>query len=256
MKKYLLLATALFTANTQAEIFSANNCGKTQEDSCTWTFDDQTGILSITGKGEMQDYGPESAMPGVDYRNFFTERPWQNFSSQITKVVVEDGITSVGNRAFEELKNVKDVQISDTVLSLGAWTMSHNNKLETISLLGDEISIKTGAISNQSHLQTLYCTSKKLQLCNSLAKASDSSVSVSVLQVQKNKDGSISYYKADGSYCRYQADSSGTCFSSKGAYSGHFDSQGKRIVKKIYTVEEAMEATKNGERFHVFLTYK
>ena len=46
-------------------------------------------------------------------------------------------------------------------------------------------------------------------------------------------------------------------YDSAGHLVGIFDGNGQRTWgKKIYTVEEAMEVTKNGDKFHVMLTYK
>lgn len=48
----------------------------------------KAGILTISGKGVMQDFS------GTE------KQPWNQYSSQIRKVVIKDGVTSIGSRAF------------------------------------------------------------------------------------------------------------------------------------------------------------
>ena len=56
---------------------SSDNSGTTGD--CTWTFDESTGILTISGNGEMGG--------GM---------PWYDYDSQIKKVIIQDGVTSIG----------------------------------------------------------------------------------------------------------------------------------------------------------------
>jgi len=53
-----------------------------------------------------------------DYR-FVAQRPWNNFIDSITKVVIESGVTSVGNNAFNGCSNLTEVVLPDTVTSIG-----------------------------------------------------------------------------------------------------------------------------------------
>lgn len=48
----------------------------------------KAGILTISGKGAMQDFS------GAE------KQPWNKYSSQIRKVVIKDGVTSIGSCAF------------------------------------------------------------------------------------------------------------------------------------------------------------
>ena len=66
----------------------------------------KAGILTISGQGAMPDYSSAS------------EQPWINYNSQIRKVVIEDGVTSIGSCAFWNC-GVIQVEISASVTSIG-----------------------------------------------------------------------------------------------------------------------------------------
>ncbi len=62
---------------------TSGTCG----DNVTWTLDDE-GTLTISGTGEMEDWSTSSNVP------------WYSSRESITSVVVENGVTSIGERAF------------------------------------------------------------------------------------------------------------------------------------------------------------
>ena len=67
----------------------------------TWNFDATTGTLTIGGTGAMADY--EQTTGGQ------TTAPWAFLSDKITRVIIGDGVTKVGNNAFQGCKAVNDV---------------------------------------------------------------------------------------------------------------------------------------------------
>ena len=69
---------------------TSGTCGE----NLTWTFDAATGTLTISGTGRMDDFGPW----GEDGVN----RPsWEQYDYRIQSVIIEEGVTSIGKRAFE-----------------------------------------------------------------------------------------------------------------------------------------------------------
>ena len=84
---------------------------------CTWTLDDN-GVLTISGNGAMGDY------------SYSSNAPWQ--SLQFTKVVIEDGVTSIGEAAFEDCKNLTTVTISDSVNSIDDYAFEDCENLSYI----------------------------------------------------------------------------------------------------------------------------
>ncbi len=71
-----------------------------------FTFSPDTGVLTVTLTGAMPDY-PHSGMPWVEYDSF------------IKKVVLLQGLTSIGNCAFSKCSLLSEVIIPDSVTSIG-----------------------------------------------------------------------------------------------------------------------------------------
>ena len=93
---------------------NGNKCG----DNATWSFDEATGTLTISGTGDMYDY--------FDNIHFSTDErssPWlqtvKNISD-IKSIVIEEGITSIGAKAFYDLAYVSSVSLPSTLTKIGA----------------------------------------------------------------------------------------------------------------------------------------
>ncbi|MBO5369775.1 MAG: leucine-rich repeat domain-containing protein, partial [Clostridia bacterium] len=113
-----------------AQKFFANPSGECGEN-LTWELDG--GELTISGTGDMTQWAHES------------ERPWHEYSEEITKVVVSDGVTSVGSFAFKALANVTNVEIASTVAVIGAAAFAECGNLEEITIPNGVETIDDGA---------------------------------------------------------------------------------------------------------------
>jgi hypothetical protein len=92
-----------------AEIVDSGTCG----DNLTWTLDD-SGTLTISGTGDMTNY----EYPKEQYR-----APWG--TSSIKKVVIKNGVTSIGNDAFYKCTNLTSIEIPNSVTSIGGDAFSN-----------------------------------------------------------------------------------------------------------------------------------
>ncbi|MBR3403148.1 MAG: leucine-rich repeat protein [Parasporobacterium sp.] len=81
----------------------------------------QDGVLTISGEGAME--------------NFFAveDTPWYSERDNITSVVIEPGVTTVGRNAFNDFWNVAEVTLPESLVSIGAWAFA-NTKIESIQL--------------------------------------------------------------------------------------------------------------------------
>ena len=113
-----LLALAMLLALLPTAAFADNapggNCGKDGSD-VKWSFDTTTGTLTISGKGEMADYVD-------DFSTFKSTAPWAN--EQVTRVVINEGVTRIGNKAFFALPSITSVSLPDGVKSIGEYAFS------------------------------------------------------------------------------------------------------------------------------------
>ena len=80
---------------------------ETLNETQTWRINLLSGLLYISGTGEIPNYSSASATP------------WYNYASSLTGLVIDDGITKIGNYAFQNFSGFKgDLIIPDTVTSL------------------------------------------------------------------------------------------------------------------------------------------
>lgn len=87
------------------------------EDSLSWEFDEDTCTLTISGTGPMKDY-------------YYENPAWNEYRDMITKVVIGDGITTVGDYAFYGYMQLRHAEIADTVeyIGVGAFCDAYDLK--------------------------------------------------------------------------------------------------------------------------------
>lgn len=103
--------TVIFSS---AEIVQNGKCGEKAE----FTLDSK-GTLTIKGSGPMNDYA------------YGFEAPWYEQRGSVKKIVIEKGITSIGNHVFRECDALTEITIPDGVTSIG------DNALESCILLAE-----------------------------------------------------------------------------------------------------------------------
>ena len=86
---------------------------------------DNDGVLTISGNGPMVDYSYGSGA-----------LPYQ--ANLVKKVVIADGVTSVGERAFKDCKVLKSVEIADSVTSIGYGAFYGCSSLDDVKI-GDGV---------------------------------------------------------------------------------------------------------------------
>lgn len=107
-------AETFFTTVETGVTFSSiigGSCGKNASNPISWSFDSETGVLTIGGWGEMANYGAVA------------DQPWNSYANSITKLVVNKGVTTLGNLAFQNLRNVTEVSLPDGLLTIGQQSL-------------------------------------------------------------------------------------------------------------------------------------
>lgn len=118
------------------EIADSGQCGE----NLTWTLDKE-GLLIISGTGEMED---------SDYfRGTF------NRNSQIKKVIVEEGVTSIGESAFYDCENLQEVIISDSVVTIGVEAFGECLSLQDVNIPESVRSIEDLAFRSCTSLKSV-----------------------------------------------------------------------------------------------------
>ncbi len=143
MKKIisLLLSLAMLLTITSGLNLTAyaavetGSCG----DNVTYSFDTETGALTISGTGVMYDYSSYHYSPFCN-------------STTIKSVVIESGVTSIGYGVFYGCKSLANVIIGNSVISIGEEAFKYCRSLTGITIPDSVTSISSDAFNNCTSL--------------------------------------------------------------------------------------------------------
>ncbi|MGI5873496.1 MAG: leucine-rich repeat protein [Bacillota bacterium] len=121
-----------------AAVVDSGSCGYR----VNWTLDD-AGTLTISGTGIMEDYKEGCEHP-----------PWYGNKS-IKKAVIEPGVGTIGECAFDGCANLTSVSIPDSVLSIGGWAFSDCSSLQNIAIPDSVVSVGRIAFGGCTSLRNI-----------------------------------------------------------------------------------------------------
>lgn len=75
------------------------------ENRITYTFNEKTGTLIISGEGAMRNYA--SSTDPIS--------PWSNYLLKIKKIIVREGVTGIGSGAFKGASNLKELYLPESL---------------------------------------------------------------------------------------------------------------------------------------------
>ena len=130
----ILALLAVLCACITASAASSGACG----DNLTWTLDDE-GVLAVSGTGNMDDYEQ-----GVT--------PWGNSP---TIVIIEKGVTGIGNNAFFGCHNLDSITIPNSVITIGEGAFANCFQLTSITIPDSVISIGDYAFLSCNNLNAI-----------------------------------------------------------------------------------------------------
>ncbi len=141
----MLLTIAPITAFAST---GSGTCGD-WGDNISWELD-ESGTLTLTGSGAMRDYSYSSG-GGDDVS------PWREFEMEndIKKIVVGDGITSIGSYAFYNCGEVTEVSLPAGFKKIGYAAFDSCGKLKNINLPDGLETIDDYAFSLCSALESI-----------------------------------------------------------------------------------------------------
>ena len=107
------------------------DCGA-EPDTVTCTLE-KGGKFTVSGGGKMADYENDS------------NQPWKNYRSQIDSVVIEEGVTHIGESAFYACLNPGTLSISDSVKTIGKLAFGFNTNINPVTIPSGVTSIGNSA---------------------------------------------------------------------------------------------------------------
>ena len=132
MKKFIKTLSALFSiliivsiltpalnVNAEENVYS----GTTGD--CSWEYDPDTKTITISGEGDMENYG---------YFEVTKHAPWYKFRDEIENVVFGSKVNTVGHYSFEKCSNLINIAFSENITSIGQYAFSECIALKKIDL--------------------------------------------------------------------------------------------------------------------------
>ena len=160
-------------------------------------------ILTVSGEGNMGNFNYDGDTP----------TPWYVKSSEVTKVVVDEGITSVGFNGFYHFMNLSEVELPSTLLNLEPGAFQSCPQLKSLSL-PDGVNIHRASLQGtgltsivipknakllsgedifdspyygSTPIEKIYCLSEQKDACAAVVAYRGDNVSV--IAYQKSDDG-------------------------------------------------------------------
>ena len=128
------------TVHYKEDLYGRGSCGENVE--WVMTLD---GTLTISGTGAMQDY---------NYYNNCV--PWNSVCLQVKSVVIERGVSSIGEYAFSDCSSLTSVTIPSSVTSIGDGAFKHCDALTSVKISDSVTSIGYDAFYGCDALTDVY----------------------------------------------------------------------------------------------------
>ena len=138
MKKQLLLLVMMLLPMV-AMADKSGTCG----DNLTWTLVESTGTLTISGSGAMNNY------------TTYSIAPWYDDRAKILAVVIENGVTSIGQYAFYNCTGLTSFTIPNSVTSIGRYAFAGCSGLTSVTIPNSVTGIGNGVFSACSELNSI-----------------------------------------------------------------------------------------------------
>lgn len=137
-----------------ASAASSGNCGDSGSN-VTWSLDDN-GTLTISGSGKIEDYRSD------------IDQPWYSNRSDITSVVIEPGVTSIGSLAFYKCSNLTSITIPSGLTSIGEMAFFNCSALTSVTIPNGVISIGNFAFGSCTGLKSITIPSSVTSIENNI----------------------------------------------------------------------------------------
>ena len=173
MKKVLslLLSLAMLLTITSGLNFTAyadvqtGKCG----DNVTYSLDTSTGVLTINGEGDMENY---------NYNNY-EKNPFYK-KSNIKTVIIKNGVTSIGDYTFRDCRSLTSVTIPNSVASIGDSAFYSCTSLTNVTIPNSVTSIGDWAFFNCTSLTSIIIPNSVTSIGDSAFKGCTSLTSATI----------------------------------------------------------------------------
>ncbi|MCR4615911.1 MAG: leucine-rich repeat domain-containing protein [Clostridiales bacterium] len=141
----------------------------------TWSFDDETGELTISGTGAMTNYGDVYTFNSAES----IPAPWYPLREEIQSVVVSENVTTIGRYAFYECSAITSVSLPNSLVSIASHAFDGCSSIPSVTFGTNLTSIGYAAFTACSRLtsvdipenilsigKTAFCSCSRLATIN------------------------------------------------------------------------------------------
>lgn len=122
----------------------------------TWSYDDETKTLTISGSGAMDNY------------SWGNDAPWVTaYAKNITTVEVKSGVTTIGNYAFYQCTALESVTIPDTVTTIDKAAFCGCESLKNVAIPEGVTTIGSIAFKGCKALTSVKISDGVAEICDS-----------------------------------------------------------------------------------------
>lgn len=140
--KYEVSVTVILANDYHAWDNEVINVGISSEGTCgdnlTWVLDSD-GTLAISGMGEMYSYYEIALLNNVS---------WGENVQNIKSILIEGGVTSIGDNAFEDCSFVKSISLPNGITNIGNYAFMNCRSLTNIIIPDSVLNIGSDAFRN------------------------------------------------------------------------------------------------------------
>ena len=116
---FLLVFVTSKMAFADDTVIDSGSCGNNLSWVITGTDTDM--VLTISGTGEMANYSENTI-------------PWASKRSKIKKLIVGEGVTTIGNYAFFSVNKLETIVMPSTITSIGEYSFAKDSNILTASI--------------------------------------------------------------------------------------------------------------------------
>jgi hypothetical protein len=161
----LLFCGLIFAANVNAQTYEWH-IGSPNAADVTAIFDPATGTLTISGTGAMQNFT-------------LGNTPWWSQNSNIKTVIIENGVTTIGDLAFFEAA-LTSVNIPGSVTTIGAGAFLSSRALTSVNIPNSVTTIRNSAFERASALTSVNIPNSVTSIENNTFREATALTSVTI----------------------------------------------------------------------------
>lgn len=144
----MVMSIAVLGVSAAGEVKESGKCG----DNLTWTYHSIGGVygtLTISGTGKMYDYTIEEGAP------------WKAYKKNISFVIVEEGVESVGKNAFYNYDIIVRVDVKAKKLRIGNSAFYGCTSIKSVHPIGSIDRYYSNTTSNSCLFSAVHYLTKK-----------------------------------------------------------------------------------------------